>query len=167
MKLIDLISKYEVLVNELSRPCTLTDYVKSQEDVKREEERIRKKNEEVVRKLNEVDELMNRIVEIMATNYIEIRGIKYSLLVAKTYITKGKGGIFGFEDNGAYVMNYKLPRLDYLESYNNAQDTKSLVPDATILVDPLGLHDKSNNAVFEFISEIKSEYIKQLTTIEV
>ena len=58
-------------------------------------------------------------------------------------------------------------RFVHLRTLDRAQMHKILCERGNILVDPLKLHDKTESAAFDFMSEVKNVYLKQITSVDV
>ena len=188
MKIIDLFSRYELLSREIVEVNWLSRRVHSESDVKKEEEKIYKDNQRMLDAVQELEELTNRIFEVLATNYVEIRGTRYSLATLHHYITSEESNEFDRVCNYVDYSLCKVPALhpqycvgkvEYLRTLDKSQwqdEMKSMMyeeaeldvnPRQEFLVDPLKLCEKTESAEFDFMSEVKNVYLKAITSVDV
>lgn len=123
------------------------------------------------RHIERMDVLLNRIIEVMATSYVEVQGIRYSLIALHIYIANSNSNTDNADNISIFLRSgnihvFKIPRLQYLDTVGWSRHV-SPHGNNTILVDPLKLRDRDNDAAFELLSEMKIVYIKQLAEIDV
>lgn len=175
MKLIDLFTQHEKLTNEVNNSCRFCGYVDSQSQVKAEEEKFRRNHEKVLSDLKELDNLSNRIFEALATNYVEVRGVKLSLATVHHYIHNFKNAtnqMFGGIDTCAipsFHAGYSTARRRYYETLMFDIQISSDADFEGILVDPLKIKDKDRSECNsdDYLSDLKNAYIKAIAEIEV
>lgn len=176
MKLVDYFTQHEKLTNEVMNNCRLCGYASTNAEAKVKEEEFRKNNEKVLRSLRELDDLTNRIFEVMATNYVEVDGVRLSLMTIHHYINNFRCA-FGFQPmHGlesavacavpSFPANYANARRFYLESLERGRFT---LPneDEDIFVDPLGLKSRDGGDVNNYLSDLRNAYVKKVAEIEV
>lgn len=177
MKIVDLLRKYELLTKEVADVNWLSKYVDLESNAKKEGERIYRDNQRMLIAVQELEEFTNRIFEALATHYVSIMGTQYSLAILHYYITNEE--TFEFDNPTCNYVDYsvcKVPALhpqyivgkvEYLKTLDRSQMIGDNWGDKKILVVPLKLCDKTESAEFDFMSEVRNVYLKQITSIDV